>query len=60
MLTGIISFVITIIFLLKMIFQDISGTDNTIDAVKQGIKNAKEIDEALKEAGEEDSSPFKK
>ena len=37
-------------------FSGLTGADSTIDAVREGIKNAKEIEKAL----EEDTEPPKK
>ena len=62
MVTMLISFLVTLIFLIKMIFSDMAGSDTTIDAVKDGIKNAKEINDILKDTDEEPTkeNPFKK
>ncbi len=49
MVNWIIGLVVTFVFLVKMLFSDLAGGNDAISSVKDGIKNAKDIADALKE-----------
>ena len=49
MISFFIGTLVTLVFLVKMLFSDLTGNESTVDAVKDGIRNAKEIHDVLAE-----------
>ncbi len=53
MISFVIGTLVTLVFLIKMLFSDLTGNESTVDAVKEGIRNAKDIHDVLAEDGDD-------